>query len=189
MTIGVHDFEIPHDRVSPCRDIVIVRVPRPPRKVGSIIVPGMSRDMAQHNTMAGIITSMGAMAFAEKHADHDYRKVQVWMDAARTQWRSPEVGDWAVFRPFAGTMVAGGKLVASFGYRYLSSFGDVMGVVDPKFMPAASDLLWDDEDDGHDQAAMNFPTATGEGTVKPVAEELPPGVRERTVYPKEETRG
>ena len=181
MTVGVHDFEIPHDMVSPCRDVIIIRVPRPPEKIGSIHVPGMSRDLAQHNTMAGLITAMGALAFAEKHGD-EVRRVRVWIDAARTKWRDPQVGDWAVFRPFAGTMVTGGKLVASFGFRYMSSFNDVMGVIAPEFMPSVESLLWDDKDT--QQAEMNFPTASG-GDVKPLDEELPAGVRERTVYSPE----
>lgn len=158
MTVGVHDFEIPHDMVSPCRDIIIVKLPRPPEKIGAIHVPGMTRDLAQHNTMAGVIAEMGALAFAEKHGETELRKVRVYINRAKTIWRDPQVGDWAVFRPFAGTMMQGGQLVASSGYRYMSSFNDVLGVIAPEFMPDVATLLWDDKD--ADQAEMKFPAST-----------------------------
>lgn len=176
--IGVHDFEIPHELVSPRGDIAVIRIPRPPQKIGSIHVPGVTRDLAQHNTMAGVIISMGSLAFTEKHADGVVRPVRVWLDKERTESRDPAVGDWAVFRPFAGTMVQGGQLMASFGYRYMSTFNDVLGVVAPHFMPDVKKLTWDDANPAEAQEELKFPVAAGP---EPVAE-LPVGVRERVTY-------
>lgn len=179
MTIGAHDFEIPHDMVSPCRDIVIVRIPRAPNKIGSIHVPGITRDLAQHNSMGGVITSMGALAFAEKHED-GVKRVRVFLNREKTKWRDPQIGDWAVFRPFAGTMLEGGKMVASFGYRYMSSFNDVLGAVAPEFMKNVENLTWDDDEPATAQEELKFPSASAKDS-------FAESVRERVVYKKEPT--
>ena len=50
--IGVHDFAIPHEHVRPTRDMIIIRLPLPPKMVGSLHVPDLVRDMAQHNVAA-----------------------------------------------------------------------------------------------------------------------------------------
>lgn len=142
-SIGVHDFQIPHDKVSPTRDMVIIRIPLPPRKIGSMIVPDMVRDLAQHNVQSGRIVRMGALAFAEKH-DDGVKKVRV--ELADGSFRDPQLGDWAIIRPFAGTLMQGGKIQINSGVRYVSSFGDVIGVVAPEFMPDPGSLIWNDDE-------------------------------------------
>jgi co-chaperonin GroES (HSP10) len=132
--IGVHDFAIPHGHVRPTRDVIVIRLPMPPKMIGGIHVPDVVRDMAQHNVMAGRIVSMGPLAF-------------VYKDAEGSLTREPvQVGDWVTIRPFAGTMVQGGKLQASSGWRYVSSFQDVLAVIPADKMPDPATLLWDDED-------------------------------------------
>ena len=122
--IGVHSFQIPHEHVLPMRDMVIVRLPMPPSKIGRILTADVTRDMMQHNVMAGKIFAMGPLAFTYK-------------DGEGLKRQPVEVGDWVLFRPFAGTMIQGGKLVATSGWRYMSSFNDVIGII-----PAA---VWNPE--------------------------------------------
>ena len=121
-TVGVHAFQIPHDRVRPTRDNVIVRLPMPPSKIGRILTADVTRDMMQHNVMAGKIFAMGPLAFTYK-------------DDEGLKRQPAEVGDWVLFRPFAGTMIQGGQLAVTSGWRYMSSFNDIIGIV-----PAAE---WD----------------------------------------------
>lgn len=132
MTQNVHDFSIPHALAQPARDMVIIRMPMPPKQVGAILIPQMARDLAQHNVMAGRIIAMGPLAFNYKAADG--LKVQ---DA--------DIGDWVVIRPFAGTLMQGGKLESTFGWRYVSSFQDVIAVIKAADMPDPATLLWDEE--------------------------------------------
>jgi hypothetical protein len=132
--IGVHSFEIPHNFVQPTRDMIIIRVPMPPRKIGNILTPDVTRDLMQHNVMAGRIVAMGPLAFNYKSAD-----------GLRVQEAS--LGDWVVIRPFAGTMIQGGKLAINSGWRYVSSFQDVIGVVPADKMPEPSSLIWNDDDE------------------------------------------
>lgn len=132
MNIGVHDFAIPHEHVRPCRDMVVIQMPMPPKTVGRFIIPDIVRDLAQHNVMAGRIVSMGPLAFQYKDGNGLSRQ-----DAS--------VGDWVVIRPFAGTMVQGGKLQATAGVRYVSSFQDVLAIIPNDKMPDASTLIWDDK--------------------------------------------
>lgn len=132
MTIGVHDFQIPHDMVEPLRDMVIIRIPLPPKMVGSIHVPNVSRDIAQHNVQAGRVVRMGPMAFAYK-------------DGEGLQRHNVRIGDWVVIRPFAGTLIQGGKLMSTSGWRYVSSFQDIIGIVPAELMPDPATLIWDDE--------------------------------------------
>lgn len=134
----VHSFSIPHDKVEPTRDMIVIRLPRPPEKVGSILIPGQSRDLAQHNVMAGRIVSMGPLAF-------QYKTVNEAGETVMARQRA-EIGDWVVIRPFAGTMVQGGQLVATSGWRYVSSFADVISVVPSEHMPETSTLLWDEDE-------------------------------------------
>jgi co-chaperonin GroES (HSP10) len=115
--VGVHSFQIPHEHVRPTRDMVIVRIPLPPSKIGSILTPDITRDMMQHNVMAGRIVAMGPLAF-------QYRKGEDSFEA-----HDVKIGDWVLFRPFAGTMIQGGQLMATNGYRYVSSFNDVIGII------------------------------------------------------------
>lgn len=133
--IGVHDFEIPHEHVQPTRDMIIIRIPLPPRKVGSMIVPDIVRDLAQHNVQAGRIVSMGPMAFQYK-------------DGTGLSRQDAKIGDWVVIRPYAGTLLQGGKLSINSGWRYVSSFQDVLAVVPADKMPDPATLIWNDDEAG-----------------------------------------
>jgi hypothetical protein len=128
--IGVHSFQIPHDAVQPTRDMVVIRIPLPPSKIGSILTADVTRDMMAHNVMAGRIVAMGPVAFAYK-------------DGEGLSKQAAEIGDWVLIRPFAGTMVQGGKLVANTGWRYVSSFQDVIGVIPSDKMPDPDTLEWE----------------------------------------------
>ena len=132
MSIGVHDFAIPHEHVRPTRDMIIIRLPLPPKMVGSLHVPDLVRDMAQHNVMAGRIVNMGPLAFQYK-------------DGTGLSKQDANIGDWVVIRPFAGTLLQGGKLQVNSGWRYVSSFQDVLAVIPADKMPAPETLLWEDE--------------------------------------------
>lgn len=131
--VGVHDFAIPHEFVVPTRDMIIVRMPLPPKKIGSFLVPEMFRDMAQHNVMAGRIAAMGPMAFTYKDGDGLSKQ-----DA--------KIGDWVIFRPYAGTFSQGGKVAGVGSWRYVSSFADVIGIIPSSKMPDPATLLWDEEE-------------------------------------------
>lgn len=133
MTIGVHSFQVPHDKGMPTRDMVVIKVPAPPKKIGRFFVPDQSREMSQHNVMYGLIVKMGPLAFQYK-------------DSEGLRAQDANVGDWVLIRPFAGTLVAGGKLVATYGYRYVSSFQDVISVIPAADMPPASEFEWDGEE-------------------------------------------
>lgn len=132
--IGVHDFAIPHEHVQPMRDMVIIRMPRPPSMIGSVFIPDAARDLAQHNVMTGRIVGMGPLAFVYKDGQGE------------TQRQDVQIGDWVIIRPFAGTMLQGGKLYESGGWRYVSSFSDVIGMVPADQMPDPETLQWDEPD-------------------------------------------
>lgn len=135
MTVGVHSFEIPHDHVQPTRDMVIIRIPLPPSKVGNIITPDVTRDLMAHNVMAGRIVAMGPLAFTYKDGNGGIAKQDV------------KIGDWVLIRPFAGTMMQGGKVMVNTGYRYVSSFQDVIGIIPSDRMPHPSTLEWEFKDE------------------------------------------
>jgi hypothetical protein len=160
MSIGVHDFAIPHGLVQPTRDMIIIRLPMPPKMIGSIHVPQAAQDLAQHNVMTGRIVSMGPLAFSYK-------------DASGLNKQEAQLGDWVVIRPFAGTMLQGGRLYESGGWRYVSSFNDVIGIISANDMPDPSTLVWE-ADDVH---AAQKPVAAA-----PLPDDV--GVRERVVYKK-----
>lgn len=142
--VGVHSFEVPHDHVQPTRDMVIIRIPMPPSKVGNIITPQVSRDIMVHNVMAGRVVALGPMAFAYKDGD-GLSKQDV------------KVGDWVLIRPFAGTMMQGGKVaLLNSGYRYVSSFQDVIGIIPADKMPNPDTLEWDFKDDPAAPVHENF---------------------------------
>jgi hypothetical protein len=165
VSIGVHKFDMPHDKVQPTRDMVIIRVPSPPKTVGykvKFIVPDQSRELAQHNVTYGVIMAMGPMAFAYKDGEGLSRQ-----EAA--------IGDWCLIRPFAGTLVAGGKLVSTFGWRYVSSYQDVIGVLKAEHMPPVDAFEWDDQ--------APEPVSFVQPELPLEAEKLPDGVRERVTYP------
>lgn len=130
--IGVHDFAIPHDHVQPTRDMVIIRLPMPPKKIGSLHVPDVVRDIAQHNVMAGRVVAMGPLAFQYKNGEGGLSRQDV------------KVGDWVVIRPFAGTLLQGGKLALNSGWRYVSSFQDIIAIVPADKMPDPASLVWDE---------------------------------------------
>lgn len=132
--VGVYDFAVPHEHAQPTRDMVIIRMPVPPKMVGSLHVPDAYRDMAQHNVMAGRIVSMGPLAFSYKDGD------------GAIQHQNVEVGDWVVIRPFAGTLMMGGKVAGMAGWRYVSSFQDVIAILPADKMPDPATLTWDVED-------------------------------------------
>lgn len=132
--IGVHSFQIPHEYAVPTRDMVIVRIPMPPRKIGNIITPDVTRDLMQHNVMAGRVVSMGPLAFTFKNGDGNIERQNV------------AIGDWIVFRPFAGTMIQGGQLSITSGWRYISSFNDAIAILPADKMPDPETLIWNDND-------------------------------------------
>jgi hypothetical protein len=142
--VGVHSFSIPHEHVHPTRDMIIVRLPMPPSKIGSIITPDVSRDLMQHNVMAGRVFAMGPLAFSFKDGQGGLDKQHV------------EIGDWVLFRPFAGTMIQGGKLIINSGWRYISSFNDVIGIIPAQHMPDADTLEWDYSDSAPQAPVEDF---------------------------------
>lgn len=136
MTNIVHDFEIPHEHVKPTRDMIIIRIPLPPKFVGDKVkfeIPASVRDLAQHNVQAGRIVAMGPMAFTYK-------------DGEGLQKQAAAIGDWVVIRPYAGTLLQGGKINANGGWRYVSSFNDVLAVIPTDKMPDPATLRWEDDD-------------------------------------------
>lgn len=129
--VGLYGFDIPHDFVRPTRDMVIIRIPFPPEKsAGGIITPQQTLDLLVHNVMAGRIVAMGPVAFFYK--DNNEQKRQ-----------EVEIGDWVLIRPYAGTMMQGGKIAVMSGYRYVSSFQDVIGIVPADKMPPADSMTWE----------------------------------------------
>lgn len=129
--VGLYGFDIPHEFVQPTRDMVIIRIPFPPEKsAGGIITPQITRDLLAHNVMAGRIAALGPLAFALKENGVE-RKQEV------------KLGDWVLIRPFAGTMIQGGQVMVTSGWRYVSSFSDVIGIIPADKMPDPSKLLWD----------------------------------------------
>lgn len=138
--VGLYGFEIPHEFVSPTRDMVIIRIPFPPKKIGNIITPQSTRDLLAHNVMSGRVVRMGPLAFTYKDGEGNLKKQDV------------EVGDWVLIRPFAGTMIQGGQMMVTSGWRYVSSFSDVIGIIPRDKMPDPSTLEWDATND--DDAAM-----------------------------------
>lgn len=136
MTIGVHDFEIPHEHVRPTRDMVIIRIPVPPVTMGTggkLIIPEQFRQLASHNVQAGRIVAMGPLAFSYKDGEGIARQ-----EAA--------VGDWVLIRSYAGTQMQGGKLALNTGWRYVSSFADVIGLIPFDRMPHPDMLLWSEDE-------------------------------------------
>jgi len=160
--IGVHSFQIPHEYVQPTRDMVIIRIPNPPSKIGNILTPDVTRDLLQHNVMAGRIVAMGPLAFHYKDGEGGLTRQDV------------KIGDWVIIRPFAGTMVQGGQLMATKGWRYVSSFNDVIGLIPADKMPDPDTLEW--------ESAQPEPTVPA---APPVKTDDMQGVRERITFPKQ----
>ena len=147
MSVGVHSFEIPHDAVVPTRDMVIIRIPYPPRKsAGGIITPDITRDLMQHSVLAGVIVKKGPLAFTYK-------------DGEGLSKQQAEIGDWVLIRPFAGTMMTGGQAkTINCGFRYVSSFADVIGIIPAAAMPDLDTLDWTGEEPGRPQAETEVPS-------------------------------
>ena len=147
MSTSLYGFDIPHNAGTPCRDLIAVQIPYPPSKVRGLWIPDVSRQLGEHGVQAGIIRQMGPMAFMYKDGDGLSRQ-----DA--------NVGDWVLIRWGAGTMFQAGRgiLNAIGGWRYLSSFQDVIKVIPAAAMPDPISLEWTDEGvvDG-----PTFPAATG----------------------------
>jgi hypothetical protein len=129
-------FDIPHDKGTPLRDIITVQCPFPAKKIGSVWTPAISRELSQHTHQMGIIRQMGPMAF--KFNDGDGMKTH---DA--------KVGDWVLFKWGAGTTFLAGRGVSMpvGGYRYLSSYADVIKVIPAADGPDPATLSWVDDGD------------------------------------------
>lgn len=162
--MSTYGFEIPHTKVMPARDIVAVQLPFPPKKIGNILTPDIWRDISQHGMQAGIIRAMGPLAFQYK-------------DGNGLAKQAAEVGDWVLIKWGAGTMFQASKgIVTAGGWRYLSSFNDVIGVIRAHDMPDPATLCWDESESALD--GLTAPAAFSDDT----------GVRERIVYPGEGSR-
>lgn len=155
--MSIYGFEIPHHKVRPARDYISIQLPYPPRKVGSVITPDIWREVGQHSVQAGVIRAIGPLTFQYKAGEG--LKVQ-----------EAKIGDWVIIRWGAGTIFQAGKgIVVSGGWRYLSSFNDVVGIIDASDMPDLATLEWEEGDDEK------------LGVVPPNVP-LEPNVRERTIY-------
>src|SRR5579859_1003852 len=126
----VHGFSIPHHKAVMTAGDITVEVPKPPERSGSLLIPDQARDIVQHNIVCGKILKMGPLAFTYKDTDGSTGRTEV------------KEGDWAIFRPFAGTMIQpDGKVGAVGGIRYLSSFRDVLAVIPSEDMMEAEAFL------------------------------------------------
>jgi hypothetical protein len=138
--MSIYGFEIPHDKGTPCRDIIALQLPFPPRKIGSIHTPDLWRDYAQHGLQAGIIRQMGPLAFQYK-------------DGTGLQKQAAAVGDWVLIKWGAGTIFQATKgIVTEGGWRYVSSFGDVIKIIPAADMPDPATLCWDEDDTTNEPA-------------------------------------
>ncbi len=159
--MSVYGFDIPHEAGEPCRDLIAIQLPYPPSKVRNLWIPEVAREFGQHGVQCGIIRQMGPLAFQYK-------------DGNGLSKQKAEIGDWVLIRWGAGTMFQAGKgiLNAVGGWRYLSTFNDVIKIIPASAMPDPTTLEWTDEGvvDGTPQMAQNT-------TVDPDV-----GVRERTIY-------
>jgi len=159
--MSIYGFDIPHDKGEPCRDLIGVQIPYPPSKIKSLWIPDVTRALGEHGVQCGIIRQMGPLAFQYKDADGLSRQ-------------KASIGDWVLIRWGAGTMFQSGKglLNAIGGWRYLSTFQDVIKVIPAEFMPDPDTLEWSDE------GTVDFEAAGTPAPVDPYAET----VRERTTY-------
>ena len=155
--MSIYGFEIPHYKVKPARDYITIKIPFPPRKIGSIVTPDIWREVGQHGVQAGIIKALGPLAFQYK-------------DGTGLMKQDASIGDWVLIRWGAGTMFQASKgIVVTGGVRYISSFNDVIGIIAAADMPDPSTLEWEEGDD--EKLGMVTP---------PLSDEE--GLRERTVY-------
>lgn len=133
MSNSVYGFDIPHEHGEPTRDLIAIQIPYPPSRVGSVLIPDISRQLGEHGVQAGIIRQMGPLAFQYKDGNGLARQ-------------EANIGDWVLIRWGAGTMFQAGRgvLNAVGGWRYLSSFQDVIKVIPAKYMPDPATLEWTD---------------------------------------------
>jgi hypothetical protein len=171
--MSIYGFDIPHDAGEPCRDIIAVQIPYPPSKVGSILIPDLARQLGEHGVQAGIIRAMGPMAFTYK-------------DGEGLKRQRADIGDWVLIRWGAGTMFQAGKgiLNSISGWRYLSTFQDVIKIIPASAMPEASTLEWTDAGvlDNLQTQAQEMAEGRPRLFDKPLPDNT--GVRERVVYKK-----
>jgi hypothetical protein len=155
--MSIYGFEIPHHKVKPARDYISIQLPFPPRRIGSIVTPDIWREYSQHSTQAGIIRAMGPLAFKYKDADG-------------LSMHDAQIGDWVLIRWGAGSMFQATKgIVVSGGWRYITTFNDVIGIIAASDMPDPATLEWEEGDD--EKLGMVEPVLSADI-----------GVRERTVY-------
>lgn len=159
--MSIYGFEIPHDKVQPARDIIAIQIPLPPRRIGSVITPDMWREVGQHGVQSGVIRAMGPLAFQYK-------------DGQGLSRQEANIGDWVLIRWGAGTMFQASKgIVVTGGWRYISSFNDVIGIIAASDMPDPDTLEWEEGDD----EKLGMVASQGNLPLEPET-----GVRERTVY-------
>lgn len=159
--MSIYGFDIPHEHGEPCRDLIAIQIPYPPSKVRGLWIPDIARDLGQHGVQAGIIRQMGPLAFKYK-------------DGEGLSRQKVEIGDWVLIRWGAGTIFQAGRgvLNAVGGWRYVSSFNDVIKIIPKDKMPNPITLEWTDEGivDGPLGVQSELP-------LEPEA-----GVRERVIY-------
>jgi hypothetical protein len=131
-SVGLYGFEIPHDFVQPTRDMVIIRMPLPPKKIGSIITPQTSRDCWRSTTSWPAASSpWGRWPSAYKDGDGLKRR--------RRRWRlghDPPVRRHAWYRAARSWSPAAGATSPA--------FQDVIGIIPADKMPDPETLLWDE---------------------------------------------
>jgi hypothetical protein len=162
-----YGFEIPHAKVQPSRDMIAIQIPYPPSKVRGLWIPDISRDLGQHGVQAGIIRAKGPLAFQYK-------------DGVGISQQSGDVGDWVLIKWGAGTIFQAGRgvLNAVGGWRYLSSFNDVIGIIPAADMPDPLTLEWTDEGVTDGPLPGKPPAAGAPGF------DFPDNSREKTVFTK-----
>lgn len=148
--MSLYGFEIPHEAVQPCGDKISVKMPFPPKKIGSILTPDVWREFSQHGHQAGLIRNMGPLAF--KYKDYDDEKGNTLARAFfKKHGREVQEGDWVLIKWGAGTMFQASKgIVLEGGWRYLSSYNDVVGIIRAEDMPDPSTLCWDESETAMD---------------------------------------
>jgi hypothetical protein len=163
--MSLFGYEIPHEHVECIADKIKVQMPYPPRRIGSILTPDSWRELSQHTHQMGIVRSAGPLAFTYKDGEGGLAKHKI------------EVGDWVMFKWGAGTSFNPSRgVVVSGGWRYLSSFNDVIGWCKPEYMPDPATMCWEDTGDFEVSQEQNSSPIITDNTI------LPEGVRERTVY-------
>jgi len=162
--MSIFGYEIPHEHMHCIADKIKVQMPYPPRKIGSILTPDSWREISQHSHQMGIVREAGPLAFVYKTLEGGNAKHLI------------EIGDWVMFKWGAGTSFNPGRgVVVSGGWRYLSSFNDLVGWCEAKYMPDPATLCWDDTGDFEMDTVQNTIITADDGA-------LPDGVRERVVY-------